>query len=87
MDNRVDIIIEDVRQLRADTAEIREILARNTEILDRNTRDVEKHIKRTELLEEAMETALLPIKASKLFGQLIIGLGAVYGALKALGVI
>lgn len=87
MDNRVDIIIEDVRQLRADTAEIREILARNTEILDRNTRDVEKHIMRTELLEKAMETALLPVKASKLFGQLIIGLGAVYGALKALGII
>lgn len=87
MDNRVDIIVDDVRQLRADTSEIREILARNTEILARNTKDVELHIKRTALLEKSMETALLPIKASKLVAQLIVGAGAVYGALKALGLL
>lgn len=87
MDNWTDIIIEDVRQLRADTAEIRETLARNTEILARNTKDVEHHIKRTSLLEEAMETALLPIRAGRLVVQVVVAAGAVYGALKAFGLL
>lgn len=83
----IDVLINDVRTIREDVTSIKEVLARNTEILSRNTKDVEHHIKRTALLEEAMGTALLPIKAGKLLAQIIVGAGAVYGALKAIGLL
>jgi len=55
-----------------------------SEKLERYNELLEIHIKRTELLEKDMQTALLPIRSLKWVGGALVGLAAVYGAFKAL---
>lgn len=87
MDKHIDILVEDVRTIRSDLVEVKEVLVRNTETLRYNTDNLSEHMRRTALLEKSMETALLPIKAAKLVSQVIVGVAAVYGALKVLGLV
>jgi len=46
---------------------------------------LDEHIKRTTILEEQMDTALLPIKAAKFIAAVAAGVTAVLGLLKMLG--
>lgn len=85
-EKHIDILIEDVRVIRSDITDMKEVLVQNTETLKFNTNNLAEHMRRTELLEKSMETALLPIKAAKLVSQVVIGVAAVYGALKVLGI-
>lgn len=47
--------------LRERIDQIADILSKNTAILEANTDSLKEHIRRTELLEQQMDTALLPI--------------------------
>jgi hypothetical protein len=85
MDKHVEFLVEDVRVIRSDVASMKEVLVQNTETLKHYNRSLDLHIKRTELLEEAMKTALLPIKAAIFVSKVVIGTAATYGALKVLG--
>lgn len=53
--------------------------------LEHYNQSLDEHIKRTTILEEQMEMALLPIKASKFFAAVAVGITAVLGLLKMLG--
>jgi len=46
---------------------------------------LELHIKRTELLEKDMQTALLPIKVAKVLAAACAGAGSILAVLQALG--
>ena len=81
----IESLAQDVKELRSDVTDIKVVLAQNTEILDRNTESLREHMARTEILEKAMEVALTPIKFVKLAIQIVLTLGAVYGALKVMG--
>lgn len=68
MDQKLDKIIDEV-------AEIKIIVAKNTFMLEKNTEDIEHHIKRTDLLQDQMQTALIPIRFAK-WSAAVLGVGA-----------
>jgi len=78
LDPRVDLLVDSVARLEDKMDDVRGVLSRNTEILARNTGDVEKHIKRTELLEKSFDHLSATQVAVKIFAGLcagIVGLG------------
>ena len=87
MDKRIDDLSVDVREIRSDVGSIKEVLIRNTETLRYNTDNLAEHMRRTEILEQQMEIALTPIKFIKVASKVVVGLGAIYGALKAMGLL
>lgn len=75
---------EELQEIREHILEIYRILERNTTTLERNTDELAEHIRRTELLEEKMETALIPVRYGKfLLAVLSVAatLAAIYSAL------
>ena len=60
-------------------------LARIDERLGHYNKSLDEHIKRTNILEEQMQTALLPIKLAKTIGSIAAGAAAVLAVMKALG--
>jgi hypothetical protein len=65
--------------------ETNERLARIETHLEHYNQLLAEHIKRTNLLEEQMQIALLPIKAAKLLGSMAAGAVSILGLLKMLG--
>lgn len=70
-----------------------ELLARHTVLHEKNTEDLERHIKRTDALEDRMEQhakahdgkleeALLPIRFVKMLVAVSLGSAAIYGLLQ-----
>lgn len=53
---------EEIREIREHILEIYRTLERNTVILEKNTESLVDHIRRTEILEQQMETALIPVR-------------------------
>jgi len=66
-------------------SETNERLARIETHLEHYNSLLAEHIKRTNLLEEQMQTALLPIRASKFVVTVCAGAVSVVGLLKLLG--
>ena len=66
-------------------SETNERLARIETHLEHYNTLLSEHIRRTNILEEQMQTALLPIKAAKLLGTLCAGALSVLGLLKIIG--
>lgn len=64
-DRRMDDLIEDVRFIREDVGELLREVTKNGVILEKNTADIALHIKRTDLLEEKVQAALLPTLLAK----------------------
>lgn len=69
------------------------LLARHGAMHESNTEVLKEHVRRTSLaeegiqkLEEDMQLALLPIKAAKLVGAVVAGIGALVALARALGV-
>jgi len=84
VESKLDQIIETL-------TDIRVTLADHSHIMQRNTEDLAEHIRRTNILETRQEAhgkdlqeALLPIKALKFVGSLIIGISAVTAAIYGL---
>lgn len=73
-DKRIDDIVEDVREIRRDVAEIKETLKVNTA-------DVAHHIKRTDLLESEVESVVVLIKSGRLLVKVAVGVVAIATAL------
>lgn len=78
MSDKLDRILEHVTQLRVDTASIQKDVEKNTE-------DLSEHIRRTNILEKQMNTALLPIKFAKVSGAILASIGVLAGLLKTAG--
>lgn len=74
---------EEMQYIRERVDGIAGTLARNTAILEANTESLKEHMRRTELLEQNMETALLPIRAAKILGYILGLLGTIGGAILA----
>lgn len=55
MDKLIDILVEDLRTIRADVAEIQKIIASNTETLKINTEDLKHHMSRSAANEQAVK--------------------------------
>lgn len=53
---------EEIQAIREHILDIYRLLERNTVVLEKNTESLVDHIRRTELLEKQMETALIPIR-------------------------
>lgn len=51
----------------ADITEIKVLVAKNSTVLERNVEDIAQHIRRTALLEQQMNTAMIPTKIFKWF--------------------
>ena len=62
---RVDDLAAGIRALLSSVDRLQETVAANTVMLDRNTQDIEKHIKRTDLLESLVADLVIPIKTLK----------------------
>lgn len=75
---------EDIQYLRQRVDGIGETLAKNTAILEQNTDSLREHMRRTELLEKQMDTALLPIRAIKWLASVVIAIGSIYSVIKLL---
>lgn len=75
---------EDIQYLRQRVDGIADVLTKNTTVLEANTESLKEHMKRTELLEEQMETALIPIKASKILAYVLGFIGTIAGAVVGL---
>jgi hypothetical protein len=76
---------QEIENIREKLIEVIEILSRNTATLERNTEDMREHIRRTQILEEQMQTALLPIKMFKVLGIIVSVVAAaatIYMAIK-----
>lgn len=77
--SRIDDLVSTV-------TDIRVLVERNTVTLEKNTDDVERHIRRTDILEERMEQALAPSRYFKWFagtcGVLSLLVGLAYGILQ-----
>lgn len=56
----------DPHEINKNILEIWKQLERNTSILEQNTEHLREHIRRTNLLEGQMETALLPIRVFRI---------------------
>jgi hypothetical protein len=65
--------------------ETNERLARIETHLEHYNQLLAEHIKRTNILEEQMQVALLPIRASKFLGSVVAGAASVLALLKLLG--
>ena len=78
---------EEFKYLRQKVDDISEIQAKHTVILERNTESLVEHVRRTNLLEEQLEVALIPIKVARIVGYIIGLLGTVVGAILALRVL
>lgn len=75
----LDYIANDIRYIRSRLDTVAETQAEHSIILEENADDLAEHIRRTEMLEEQMETALLPIKIMKWAGAVIGVLGTAVG--------
>lgn len=56
---------DEIQYIRGRVDSIADVLARNTVVLEKNTESLQEHMRRTEILEEQMDTALIPIKVGK----------------------
>lgn len=70
--------------LRERVDSISDTLSKNTAILESNTESLREHIRRTEILEEQMDTALLPIRVTKGALYILGVIGTIAGAVLAL---
>lgn len=82
--DRLDIVVEDIREMRATVGEIRDLVIKNSAILEQNTRDIAHHIKRTDALQEHVDDVKALIKAGKLLAKIALGLIATGGGFGAL---
>tara|TARA_R110000868_G_scaffold59698_1_gene183284 strand:- start:125 stop:376 length:252 start_codon:yes stop_codon:yes gene_type:complete len=64
---------EEIKYIRERVDGIAETLARNTVVLEKNTESLKEHMRRTDLLETQMETALWPIRIA----QILVWVGGV----------
>lgn len=69
MDQKLDRIHDDITSIKI-------TLERNTVVLEQNTKDMAHHIKRTDLLEEKVEQALLPVKVAKWIAAVAVALAS-----------
>jgi hypothetical protein len=67
--------MDQLNKIQADIEELKIIAAKNAVVLERNTEDIRKHIRRTDLLEDQVQIALLPIKFAK-WSAAVVGVGA-----------
>lgn len=72
----------ELETLHEHVVEIYRVLERNTVILEQNTKSLEDHIRRTNLLEEQMRSALLPVQLLRALGVLLGTLAAVAGIIQ-----
>lgn len=75
---------DDITYLRTRVDGIADTLAKNTVVLEANTESLREHIRRTDLLEKQMDTALIPIKAIKIGAYLLGLLGTIFGGIMAI---
>lgn len=75
---------DELAYVRGRVDEMAETLVKNTVILEANTESLREHMRRTDLLEKQMETALIPIKVGKLLGYIIGLLGTAVGGILGL---
>ncbi len=78
-DKRIDDIVTTMNRIADKVDKVEEISIRNAVVLDRNTEDMAEHIKRTNLLQAQMKTALIPIKFFKVSVRVILFIGVVVG--------
>lgn len=69
---------DEMQYVRSRVDGIADTLAHNTAILEKNTESLKEHMRRTEILETQMETALIPIKSVKI-------LAYIFGLITAIG--
>lgn len=78
-----------LNKIQEDITELKVMAAENSVVLKANAEDIRDHIKRTNLLEQQMQTALLPIRFAKWFAALIGTLAAfssmIYTAIRLFG--
>lgn len=87
---RIGDLSEHIMAVRSMLEDVQKTTTANTVILERNTLDMEKHIKRTDVLEHVVSDLILPIRLMK-FGLVIAGSlsttsGAVFALVKLLEV-
>lgn len=71
----------DLNYLRERIDVISDVLTRNTVILEKNTESLQEHMRRTDILEQQMQTALIPVKTAKILGYIIGLLTTTAGAI------
>ena len=88
-DKRIDDLVTTVNRIADKLDKVEDISIRNSMVLDRNTDDMAEHIKRTNLLQAQMKTALIPIKVAKWIGGSLafvsVLVGIIVGVLQLLG--
>lgn len=69
MDRKIDEIHKQV-------TDIRVLIERNTVTLEQNTKDIAHHIQRTDILEEKVQQALLPMVIAKWSAAVLVALAS-----------
>jgi hypothetical protein len=72
---------KDLQYLRERVDGIADVLSKNTAVLEQNTESLKEHMRRTEILEGQMDTALWPIRIAKVLmwaGGVIMFVSTVY---------
>ncbi len=84
-DKRMDDLVITVNRIADNVDHIKELSIRNAVMLDKNTIDVAEHIKRTNLLEAKVQTALFPIQLGKFIVAFLSFVGTICAILRYLG--
>lgn len=78
----LESILTDVRAIRENIDHVKEQGLRNESALIKNAADIERHIKRTDLLETTVDDVIILVKSLKLLAKIGTGIVAIVGAVQ-----